>query len=351
MIFGKRNKNTLEYILVELTQKCNLKCGYCYNHWKNDTCSVPHQIEGYDYSIKLLKKLFRESAIKHVTFTGGEPLLAERLPELVLFCRMKGATVSIITNGNAGSLNDFSELIRLGVQLFELPLHSHDPKIHDRMTGVIGSWNKSLETIKYIKNMGGYVVPVIVITRYNFHTMAETLELLHSMGFRRIMINRYNYGGVNALTPENISAGKAELNEAFVRADKTAASLRMEVSSNVCTPHCIVDPVKYRSIRFTNCSPDLKHRPLTISLKGDLRFCNHSTTVLGNIFTQSVKTILDEGQNRIGHEQVPSFCEDCTRFEKCMGGCRAAAEQTGKTFNDVDPIAHLEINNKPFKTA
>ena len=38
--------------------------------------------------------------VEQVTFTGGEPFLAERFSELVLYTRMKRKQVAIITNGN-----------------------------------------------------------------------------------------------------------------------------------------------------------------------------------------------------------------------------------------------------------
>ncbi|HPS13034.1 MAG TPA: radical SAM protein, partial [Prolixibacteraceae bacterium] len=123
----RRNKTKLDYILFEATQQCNLNCLYCYNHWKRDNTANGIIEEGYVQSVKTLKKLVETTTVKHITFTGGEPFLAERIREQILFCRMKNISVSVITNGNASSAEELMQLIRIGVQLFELPVHSPSP--------------------------------------------------------------------------------------------------------------------------------------------------------------------------------------------------------------------------------
>jgi len=340
----QRNKVNLEYILFEATQQCNLNCIYCYNHWKRDEEQFETAGENYIQSLNTLKKLFTTTNVKHVTFTGGEPLLAERFRELALFCRMKGASVSVITSGNAGTIDELRQLIGIGVQLFELPVHSPSPSVHDRMTGVMGSWKKSTENIRTISKLGGTVVPVIVITKYNFDRIGQTLEYIHSMGFYRIMLNRYNIGGSGIRNPEKVMTTKEQLNEAFKQASEKASQLKLTVSSNVCTPHCVIEPSQYRNISFTNCSPDIAKRPLTLTPEGDLRFCNHSPNLLGNIFDQPVSAILRNEKVKAEFEKQPEFCMGCSKYVKCLGGCRAASEQIGKTFSDVDPLVEMECN-------
>jgi len=338
------NKPHLQYVVFETTQRCNLNCIYCYNHWKGNFKDQKQSSENYKQIKNTLGKLFKSAKINHITFSGGEPLLVERLKELALFCRFKGASVSVITNGNAGSEVDILQLLSIGVTLFELPFHSYSSDIHDQMTGVSGSWNMVKNRMLIIKNAGGMVVPVIVITKFNFHTIADTLKCLNDMGFKRIMLNRYNIGGVNINSLPNVLPSKVELNFAFKQADEAGSKLNLDLSSNVCTPHCIVNPSDYKNIRFSNCSSDIYKRPLTVSATGDLRFCNHSPVVLGNIFTDSVNNILAKGQQSNDCLLIPSFCNDCESYTKCLGGCRAAAQQAGKTFNDVDPIAEYLKN-------
>ncbi len=341
----RNNKLHLQYVVFEATQRCNLNCSYCYNHWKGNFKDQLRSNENYKQLKNTLRRLFKSALINHITFSGGEPLLVERLKELSLFCRFKGASVSVITNGNAGTDEDILQLLSIGVKLFELPFHSFSPEIHDEMTGVKGSWNKARDRMTFIRNAGGIVVPVIVITKFNFNTIADTLICLNNMSFKRIMLNRYNIGGININSPSNVLPSKEELNYAFKQADEAGKKLNLDLSSNVCTPHCIVNPSDYKNIRFTNCSPDINKRPLTISAVGDLRFCNHSPIVLGNIFADTIENILAKGQQSNDCLTIPSFCNDCQLYDRCLGGCRAAAQQAGKTFHDVDPVAEY-MNNE-----
>jgi len=344
-----RHKANLNYIMFEVTQRCNLGCVYCYNHWKRDGSDGTGSSTSYHEALKTLKRLFKQANVKHVTFTGGEPMLMERIEELVLFCRMKGASVSMITNGNAASERQLLQLIKINVEPFELPFHSNDKAIHDRMTGVPGSWEKSKSSIRFIAQSGGFVVPVIVVTKHNFGTVGSTLEALNQMGFTRIMLNRYNIGGKGIGKPEEVMPTIEQLNEAFSQANETAMKLNLEISSNVCTPHCVINPQLYRSIAFTNCSMDVSKRPLTLTAAGELRFCNHSPTVLGNIYTEPVRSILENGAKIGTIANRPTLCEGCNKYELCLGGCRAAAEQAGKTFFDVDPIAEKAFQYNEIK--
>jgi radical SAM protein with 4Fe4S-binding SPASM domain len=341
-----RKKTELNYIIFEVTPRCNLNCLYCYNHWKRPGETTPEELD-YKSTKKTLAKLFKTTTLNHVTFSGGEPLLFERIEELILFCRMKGATVSVITNGNSGNINLFSSLIRIGVNLFELPVHAHQSSIHDRMTQRLGSWEQSLRTLHTLQKLGGYVVPVIVITRYNYQTVGETLRYLHGLGINRVMLNRYNIGGISMQHPERILSTHAELRMAFKQANQVARELHMSVTSNVCTPHCVIEPKEFPTIGFTNCSAEISKRPLTVTAYGDIRFCNHSPSVLGNVHKQPIQQILHDAACTFGEFEKPEFCAECTVYDKCLGGCRAAAEQVSGTLKAVDPLVFHLL--KPFK--
>jgi radical SAM protein with 4Fe4S-binding SPASM domain len=154
------------------------------------------------------------------------------------------------------------------------------------------------------------------------------------------MLNRYNLGGAALASPEKVLPSKEELNEAFKQANEIAEKRRLQLSSNVCTPHCVVDPNRYRNILFSNCSTDIRQRPLTLTVGGDLRFCNHSPDVMGNIYRETTHTILEKSSEKYSVVARPDFCTGCIRYEKCRGGCRAAAQQTGGSFNDVDPLVN-----------
>ena len=101
-------------------------------------------------------------------------------------------------------------------------------------------------------------------------------------------------------------------------------------------------------IGFANCSASFSSMPVTITYTGDVRICNHSPVVLGNIFDEDLYKIA-ESKAIDSWKTIPSFCSDCQKWETCRGGCRAASEQMGLTASAEDPIIkHYKINKSPF---
>jgi hypothetical protein len=64
-------------------------------------------------------------------------------------------------------------------------------------------------SIQTILEIGGYVVPVVVITKHNVNLLGETLDFIQSIGCKRVMLNRYNIGGKGCANPMDISATAA----------------------------------------------------------------------------------------------------------------------------------------------
>ena len=86
--------------------------------------------------------------------------------------------------------------------------------------------------------------------------------------------------------------------------------------------------------------PARAERPYTLDTGGNLRFCNHSPVVMGNIFDDSIDSILASTYLEDWRCTVPGYCSECDLYTKCYGGCRAAAEQLGLSLYHPDPILY-----------
>jgi radical SAM protein with 4Fe4S-binding SPASM domain len=344
-IFNRPPRPVMRGIIFEVTAKCNLSCKYCYNVHKAPLGIVPAK-GGYRKAKQVLRHLFRTVDLERVTMTGGEPLLQERFLELVLYCRMKGKRVVIISNGTSGDADQYKALVDMGVRLFELPLHSTIAAEHDQMTGLPKSHEKVRESIRMLRGLGAFVVPVIVVTQINRHHVQDTLRYFHKIGLRRIMLNRFNIGGNGIADASALSLSVPELRETFKKASETARALGLNVSSNVCSPVCVLDGKDFPGIRFSRCSPKMEQRPLTLDLDGNLRFCNHSPVVMGNLFKDQLPAVITSDYAK-SWKSRPAFCGTCDKWARCFGGCRAASEQVGGTVLDVDPIL-ASFDRPPF---
>lgn len=74
---------------------CNLQCSYCDTAWANQP-DAPYTV----YTEQEICDYVRDSGVKNVTITGGEPLLQAQLPVLLEALHALGVRVEIETNGS-----------------------------------------------------------------------------------------------------------------------------------------------------------------------------------------------------------------------------------------------------------
>jgi len=329
----------LSAILFEVTPRCNLSCRYCYVPWDAPQPRLEAPADDhFDQADRTLAVLLKQARVGSVTMTGGEPMLQQRLPELALRCRLAGCAVNIITNGTVGTAATYAPLAKLGVSLFELPLHARNPEVHDGLAAKPGAHALVLESVAVLRDLGAEVVGVIVLTRENAAQVADTLAFHAELGIGRTMLNRFNPGGRGLANVRTLLPSADELNQAFAAAEEVSRQLDLRATSNVGLPHCLVDPRDFPHLRMTSCSADTNRRPLALDLDGGLRFCNHSPVVFANIHRDSPETWLAGDYLASWRDTVPAACDQCHRFPECFGGCRAASEQMGGTLADVDPL-------------
>jgi len=329
-------KYKLHHIIFEVTPACNLSCLYCYNYWRREKRQPASS--GFRQADKTLKKLFKIADFGHITFTGGEPFLAEGLAEHVLRCRLKGKNITVISNGTTAACEDYKLLVDMGVSLFELPLHSDKPEVHDGMTTVPGCFNKVVRSLNILTELKAEICTVIVLTKLNCDRMYETLQFAESLGVIRVMLARFNIGGNGISNRELLLPSLAQLKSAFTTANDYRKKNRIQISANVCVPQCIINPADYPRIPISSCGSNLKTKPVTVDASGNVRICNHSPVVLGNIHTDTFEEMFSTPYTRAWESELPEYCMSCSYGATCRGGCRAASEQMGNPMNTVDPI-------------
>ena len=326
----------IDNIIFELTEACNQCCRFCYNHWRDG--STPIAATDPLLARKTLKRLLSQASVGLVSFSGGEPLLASNIQDLTLLARFKGCHVNVLTNGTLLTADALENFVSLGVSAIQVPLLSADASVHDSLTSLPGSWEKALDALRRTGE-AGIGVAVLVVTRVNAPGVAETLSLIRDCGIRTVMVNRFNIGGNGIRNARELVPDRVLLQESFAAVeDFAAANPAMHFVSGVCTPLCLLDTARYPHIRFTTCTTVLTGRPITVNHRGDVRFCNHSPRVLGNIYSRSIGEILTDPEINAWYSAVPDACAKCGLFGKCGGGCRAASEQFYGSFSAMDPI-------------
>lgn len=329
--------------IFEITSNCNLKCLYCYNHWKSENTENTAALTGKYHKISWYKKIIKrliKDGVRHIVFSGGEPLLLPYFSELLLYTKMKRADFSIISNGTAWSDELIDFVTAMQVLKISIPFHSMNPEIHDRMVAMTRSWQKANDTRLKLVNKNVPVVPVIVLTKLNCPTIIDTILCLIQQGHTEIMLNRFNIGGLGIENSTSLLPTINQLQDAYKTADSLARKFSIRIFSSVCTPACILEPRDYPHIKFTSCSVGSEFAPITIDVNGNFRACNHSPEVLGSIFKDDPRVKIRE-KYTAWKNHIPEECVDCEKYSNCLGGCRAASEQLHGSSKKVDPLISI----------
>lgn len=332
--------------VFEVTERCNHDCAHCYNVWKIPARPGPSRpaprAPGEELSttetLAMLDKMLREAGAELVTLTGGEPLLRSDLMEIVDFLVARSVSINLISNG---SLLDVATITRFGadkISIFELPLLSCDRRTHDRMSGVSGAFDRVTMAIAELKAARQRVVGVFVATKLNLPDWRETAELGIALGLDGIMFNRFNPGGCGCSHVTELQASPAELQAALDVAEEISGKYEISISCSIAMPPCLIDTSRYRRLGFGFCAAGTDRAYYTLDPRGNVRPCNHSPRILGNIRRQSFAELaLGDAMSEFCAAR-PEFCSGCRLEHQCQGGCKAAAEACAGSVLAMDPF-------------
>lgn len=137
-------------VTMEVTYRCNLRCLHCYlepytygKESRRDELSTP-EIAG------ILDQLF-EAGTFFVDFTGGEALCRPDIFEIMKHARQRGLFFGLKTNGTLITESVADRLKEMGVSGVHLSLYGATPETHEFVTGVAGSFDKTVRAIKLLR--------------------------------------------------------------------------------------------------------------------------------------------------------------------------------------------------------
>ena len=226
---------------LDVTYRCNERCVHCY---------LDHDDKGelsYDEIHGLLRQM-ADAGVFFLTLSGGEPMLRKDIFDIIRRARELTFNVKLKTNAILIREREAALIRDLGVESVQISVYSHRPEVHDAVTKIPGSLNRTIAAIRFMRSQGLKVTVANVL-------MAQ---------------NRRDYPGVQALA--------AELGASFT-IDPTI------------TPHINGD----RSLLKLNIGRD------------DLREVMHDESIVGNVGefcappTKANDDVLDQVPCSAGH--------------------------------------------------
>jgi MoaA/NifB/PqqE/SkfB family radical SAM enzyme len=167
----KARRPTPLFASYNVTGRCNMRCVFC-EWWKTTTPELPTKkaIAAIDAVCSL--------GVPFFDLSGGEPLLRKDLFTLAKRVASHGCLVSMNTNGTLLDETKISEV----AEVFDLVVVSLDgpKKVHDRIRGVPGTYDKAVKAMKLLKVNGVRVGVNSVVTPWNIKILGQFMEELRS---------------------------------------------------------------------------------------------------------------------------------------------------------------------------
>lgn len=329
-------------IVFEVTQRCNNNCLFCYNVWKNKI-DYPGGELSTEQSKDLIRKIITGAKCKYLTFTGGEPFLRRDLLELVSFARQQGVGVSIFSNATLITQEVARDYIKADASLFKLSLLSADKKMHNYLSQN-DCFDKVTESIANVKLYDGQVIAVFVGTRRNIDNLAEMIELAVALGVDGIMFNRFNAGGEGTKYIDELLPAPAQVIKALKVIEDALERYEIPISCSMPIQPCVIDTSRFKKIKFTYCVSGENPLHYAVDSLGNLRPCDQSPFIVGNLLNKSFNTLTQEAVLSDFRKQIPEFCKSCKLAHLCQGGCKASAEACYGSLSAEEPFLRYYKN-------
>jgi len=206
------------------------------------------------------------------------------------------------------------------------------------MSGREGAFDDATLAMATLKAHRERVVGVFVATKKNLSTWRRTAELAFALGRDGGMVNRFSPGGEGARHIKELQASPDELAAALDIADQVSGEYEMPISCSIAMPPCLFDHSRWPRLSFGFCAAGTERAYYTVDPLGNLRPCNHSPTILGNVRERGFWELAESAAMKDFVSARPEFCSGCASEDECLGGCKAAGEACSGSMWDADPF-------------
>lgn len=291
--------------MIEIADRCNEVCVHCY------------QIQGQKGEmstdeVKSVMDQLAEMGVLLLTISGGEPTLRHDFVELVEHARRRKFAVKIFTNGLTMTRELAERLAALAVQEVQISVYSHRAEVHDHVTGVPGSWDKTIAAVRNLREAGVAVVVKTPMMQLNASETDEYIDFAKSLGADYMMDPHMDPREDGDRSPEALRIDP----ETFIRArhDPRLGGAREK------------KPVAPRDPSGSVCGACSGN--VHIEANGELRPCTQLTVPVGHALRDGVREAYEENPDALAIRNLAwrdlHGCRDCALAASC-GRCYANA--------------------------
>lgn len=304
----------------DLTYRCNERCVHCYldheDHGELTTAEC----------LSVLEQLARSGTL-FLTFSGGEIFLRRDFEEILAAARRMHFDVSLKSNALLITPERAVMLKRHGVRRVQISVYSDEPAVHDAITKVSGSLQRSLAAIPLLHAQGIHVKLACPLMKQNLLAYRGVMALAERLNVPYVLdltITPMMDGGSGPLEHRaSPDALLPILQDAALQACGTHAPVA-ESDTELFLGSTVSSGIESSVYEDLPCSAG--HNSCYISPYGDVYACVQLPMSAGNLRETSFEKIwkqapaLDRVRNlRESSLPICSKCEIRSYCERCPG--------------------------------
>lgn len=315
-------------LYLYLSDSCNLACKHCWispDFKENGTGGIFIKPEYVRSAIKQAKPL----GLNSVKLTGGEPLLHPQFKKILTIIREENLSCPIETNGILVD-EEMAEFLAIDKRkpFVSVSIDGSSAKSHEELRGVKGSFEKSINAVKYLVKNG--IKPQIICSLHkgNFSEIGTVVTMAENLGCESVKFNRIQEVGRGAGYKEKYGLPiKKTLDLYHYVEDTIIPNTKMRVVFDI--------PIAFYSLkRFLkrNIGKCNVLNILGILSTGEVSLCGIGTAVpeliYGHLKNNDLKKIWCEssGLKKLRKDIPAKFtgiCNNCILRDFCLGTCIA----------------------------
>ncbi len=162
---------------IDLTYRCNERCIHCY---------LDHDDHGEmtTSEIKDVLSQMADAGVFFLTISGGEIFMRKDFYEILEYAHAKTFCIKLKTNAIMIRPEDAKRIRSLGVDSVQVSIYSHRPEVHDAITKVRGSLQRSLEGIRLLREQGTSIIIANALMSKNLRDYRDVRALAAELGVK-----------------------------------------------------------------------------------------------------------------------------------------------------------------------
>lgn len=325
-------------VVLELTYRCNHRCIFCSCPWDAPNSQYPKARELHLEEWKRAIDILYNNGVRLFSISGGEAILKDCMPQIVEYIHNEGLKrghnnrIVLISNGLAMK-DEFLHLFKRCNVHLSMSLPGFET--FEEHTGVDNA-DGVLQWFSKAKEMGIETTVNVTVTKKNYHELFETISMGLIHGASSVLLNRFLPGGRGLKYMDDLLLSKEQVNGMLDTAEEVLSLSKRYGNLGTEVAFCSINkPDKYERLRIGyECAAARGF--FVIDPAGQIRTCNHSPRIVGNIFDKNI--ITDEVYwNLFAHNDCkPSMCKQCKQRTKCDCGCREVANILHGNPKEID---------------